>query len=642
MGILNRKMFIALISIVVSISAILYMTNVFETFGLHISAVSYYSFILGLVLTMIFVTYPIKKGISTDKTRWYDLLFIIMSLASTFYIVFFPDLREEALTSGIATNMEVVMCFMLVIAILEATRRMINTIMAIIAALFVVHLLVGSHLPGVIATFSFSIERITTLFYFSPNGIFGLPVAVAFTIIVAFMFFGAILRNSGASNFITDFAFALTGRWTGGPAKAAIVGSSLLGTMEGATVANVVTTGTITIPLMKKNGFSANVAGAVECCSSNGAQIMPPVMGIVAFMIAEVLGVSYASVCIAAIFPALLYYLGLFTQVHFHSVKLGARRLPADQLPSLKKVLKDKWFYVIPIFVLIYTLVWLHLPVQHCGLYAALSAMVVAIIDFQRKKETRKSLKGWVRWFIESMEGTAKDLLVPAIACASAGIIIGSIDTSGFGYRLSGMLVKLSGGNLFFLLILTAVSSFILGMGMSSVPCYLVLIILVAPAMIKAGVSPMAAHLFTFYWGIMSFITPPVAVAAYVAASISKGDPMKTGYIAMRLAFVSYVVPFVFVYNPGLLMEGSWTIVILSVITASMGIVAIAIGFEGFLLKKLSWIERLFFFVGGMMVFIPTTKISWWIDITGFVILLFVLLCHKRSFGQLAVRGAMT
>ncbi|MDD5007397.1 MAG: TRAP transporter fused permease subunit [Syntrophorhabdaceae bacterium] len=637
---MNKKAFITLISIVISISAALYMTNVFETFGLHISAVSYFSFILGLVLTMVFMTYPIKKGMSEDKTCWHDLLFIILSLVSTFYIVFFPELREEALTSGISTNIEIVMCFMLVIAILEATRRMVNTTMAIIAAFFVAHLLVGSYLPGPLATFSFSLQRITTLFYFSPNGIFGLPVSVAFTIVVAFMFFGAILKSSGAASFITDFAFALTGRWTGGPAKAAIVGSSLLGTLEGATVANVVTTGTITIPLMKQNGFSANVAGAVECCASNGAQIMPPVMGIVAFMIAEVLGVPYVSVCIAAIFPALLYYLALFTQVHFHSAKMRLHGLPADQLPSIKKVLKDKWFYVIPVFVLIYALVWLHLPVQHCGLYAALSAIVVTIIDFQRKKETRKNLKGWVVWFIEIMESTAKDLLVPAMACASAGIVIGSIDTSGFGFKLSSMLVNLAGGNLFFLLLLTAVSSFILGMGMSSVPCYLVLAILVAPAMVKAGVAPMAAHLFVFYWGIMSFITPPVAVAAYVAASISKGDPMKTGYIAMRLAFVSYVVPFVFVYNPGLLLDGSWSTIILSIITATTGVIAIAIGFEGFLAKRLTFVERLFFITGGTLVFAPTTKVSGWFDVIGFIIILFGIMLHtRRSVDSLLSRS---
>jgi len=640
--ILNKRRIITFISLVITVTAIFYIANVFEWFGIHISVVGYSSFILGLVLTLVFMTYPLRKGISMEKVRWYDLLLILMSLISTFYIVFFPEQREEALLAGTATKLETVMCLMLVITILEATRRMVNTAMAIIAALFVVHLLFGSNLSGIFATFPFSLERITSLFYFSTNGIYGLPVTVAFTIIMAFMLFGAVIENSGAGKFITDVAFGLMGRWAGGPAKGAIVGSSLMGTMTGATVANIVTVGTITIPLMKKNGFSPNMAGAIECCSGNGAQIMPPVMGIVAFLIAEILNVSYASVCIAAVFPALLCYLSLFTQVHFHSVKTGLRGLPQDQLPSVKKVLKERWFYVIPVFVLIYTLAVLHLPVQHSGLYAALSAMAIAIIDFMRKKETRKNLKEWGEWFIVTMESAAKSLLVPAIACASAGIIIGSIDTSGFGFRLSSMLVKASGGNLFFLLLLTAVSSYILGMGMTSVPCYLVLVILVAPAMIKAGVIPMAAHLFTFYWGIMSFITPPVAVGAYVAAGIAKGDPIKTGYIAMRLAFVSYVVPFVFVYNPGLLLEGSWDVIALSIITATLGVIAIAIGFEGFLLCKLNWIERLFFFAGGTMVFIPTTKISWWIDITGFIILLLVLLWHKRSVGQIAVKEVRT
>jgi TRAP transporter 4TM/12TM fusion protein len=469
------------------------------------------------------------------------------------------------------------------------------------------------------------------MFYFSPSGIFGLPVTVAFTIIVAFMIFGAVIENSRAGAFITDIAFGLTGRWAGGPAKAAVLGSSMLGTMSGATVANIVGTGSITIPLMKKNGFSANMAGAIECCASNGGQIMPPVMGIVAFMIAEMLGVPFTTVCIAAIFPALLYYLALFTQIHCYSVKMGLSGLPADQLPSLKKVLKEGWFYVIPILVLIYTLAGLHMPVQHSGIYAALSALVIATIDLQGKKEARKSLKEWCRWIIKIIEDAAKALVVPAIACAAAGIIIGSIDTSGFGFRLSSLLVKTSGGSLFLLLVLTAISSYILGMGMSSVPCYLILVILVAPAMVKAGVSPMAAHLFTFYWGIMSFITPPVAVGAFVAAGIAKGDPMKTGYIAMRLAFVTYAVSFAFIYNRGLLLEGSWDEIVLSIITATGGVLAISVAFEGYITRALSWIERTFLFVGGTMVFFPSTKTSEWIDIIGFIIIFIVLIWYRQS-----------
>lgn len=618
------------ISLIIPLTAIFYITNGFEWMGFHVSTVGYASFILGLVLTLAFLTYPARKGMSREGVAWYDLLLIVMSLSSTLYIVFFPDRRDEALLSGTATKVCIVASFILVIAILEATRRMVNTVMAIIAALFVLHLFIGPHLPGIFSTFPFSLERVTTLFYFSTNGIFGLPVTVAFTIIAAFLLLGSFFENSGAGRFITDLAFAVTGHWAGGPAKAAVIGSSLLGTMTGATVANIVTTGTITIPLMKKNGFSPNMAGAVECCASNGGQIMPPVMGITAFLIAEILGMPYSHVCLAAIFPALLYYLALFVQIHFHSLKTGLRGLPRQDLPSVKAVFKEGWFYLIPIFVLIYCLAGLHLPVQHCGLYSALSAVVVAIIDFERRKETRKNLREWISWFSRGLEGTSRSLLVPAVACAAAGLIIGSIDTSGFGFRLSNVLVKASGGNLFFLLVLTAVASFILGMGMTSIPCYLILVILVAPAMVKSGVVPMAAHLFVFYWGIMSFITPPVAVGAYVAAGIAKGEPMRTGYIAMRLAFVSYVVPFVFVYNPGLLLAGSWNSVVWSVITASIGVIAIAIAFEGFLYVRLKWIERAAFFLGGLMTFVPTTSISWTIDAIGIAIVFSALFRHRR------------
>jgi len=630
---------IKVFSFILSLTSILYISNGFEVFGLHIPIVSYCSFLLGLTLTLVFLYHPAKKQVAGKGIIcWYDIICIILALGSTLYIVLFPQLREDALLMGTTTNVAVMACFVLVLLILEVTRRMVNLSMAIIAALFVIHLLFGPHLPGILSTFPFSLERIVTLFYYSTNGIFGLPVTVAFTIIVAFILLGTIIEKSGAGKFITDAAFSLTGKWVGGPAKAAVLGSSAMGTMTGATVANIVTMGTITIPLMKKNGFSADRAAAIECCAGNGGQIMPPVMGIVAFLIAEILGVPYVSVCLAAVFPALLYYVALYVQIHSYSLKLGLKGLPSHELPSLRAVFKEGWFYLVPVIVLIYALGYLHLPVQHCGLLASVTAFIVAIVDFQRRKETRKSLQGLISWTGEVLVGTAKSLLVPAIACAAAGVIIGSIDTSGFGFRLSNMLVKLAGGNLFFLLILTAFASYILGMGMTSVPCYLVLVILVAPAMVKSGVLPIAAHLFVFYWGLMSFITPPVAVGAYVAAGIAKGDPMRTGFIAMRLAFVSYIVPFVFVYNPSLLLNGQWGEIIWTIVTTTIGVTAIAFAFEGYLKKRLSWLERFLLMIGGFIVFLPTTSIHWTVDIIGVAIITATLLWHKK-FARFLAKG---
>jgi TRAP transporter 4TM/12TM fusion protein len=526
---------------------------------------------------------------------------------------------------------------MLVMAILEATRRTVNLSMALIALFFVVHLIFGSHFPGILLTFDFSPERIASIFYLRAEGIFGAPVEIACTIVLAFMLFSAVLQNSDAGRFILDGAFALTGRWRGGPAKAAILGSAALGTMVGATAANIATTGSVTIPLMKKTGYSPDFAGGVEAVASNGGQIMPPVMGAVAFLIAELLSMSYWSVCVAAFLPAALYFLAIFVQVHFEAVRLGLRGLTQEELPSFGKVMKEGWYYTIPILLLVYLLAKLHLPVQHCGVYASLAAILIVIIDWERKAQTRKSIKELLIWLIDCLETAARSLLVPAVACASAGIIIGSLDSSGLGFRLSGILVDASGGHLLLLLLLTAIASFILGMGMTSIPCYLVLVILVAPALIQLGVVPIAAHLFVFYWGLISFLTPPVAVAAYVAAGISGGHPMRTGFIAMRLGVVKYIVPFLFVYSPNLLMTGPIRHIIIAVISGIIGVSILSIGLEGFFLKRINPMERSLFIIGGFLTLMPF-HISWEIMAAGILLSVLAVTWHVKSTRKVALQ----
>jgi TRAP-type uncharacterized transport system fused permease subunit len=293
-------------------------------------------------------------------------------------------------------------------------------------------------------------------------------------------------------------------------------------------------------------------------------------------------------------------------------------------------VITKGWFYLIPVAVLVLLLAVMHMPVQHCGLYASLSAMVIILLDWQRKKVTRRSGKDIVVWLIGCMETAARSLLVPTVACASAGIIIGSLDSSGLGFRLSSILVDASGGNLFILLLLTAIASFILGMGMTSIPCYLVLVILVAPALIQLGVVPIAAHLFVFYWGLISFLTPPVAVAAYVAAGISGGRPMETGFIAMRLGVVKYIIPFLFIYNPALLLKGSAGKVLITLILGLIGVSILSIGLEGFFLKRITLSERLVFIGGGFLTLIPI-HISWEATSAGVILTVIALLWHARS-----------
>ena len=627
---------ITFLSVILIMMGVLYVSNAWEFVGIHITIVPYCALILMLVLVLVFLIHPAKRGGARERLPWHDIAFIIMSVCGAGYITFFPGRWEPLLLRGTTTLLEVVLCFMLVAAILEATRRTINLSMALIALFFVVHLIFGSHFPGILLTFDFSPERIASIFYLRAEGIFGAPVEIACTIVLAFMLFSAVLQNSKAGRFILDGAFALTGRWKGGPAKAAILGSAALGTMVGATAANIATTGSVTIPLMKKTGYSPEFAGGVEAVASNGGQIMPPVMGAVAFLIAELLSMPYWSVCVAAFLPAALYFLAIFVQVHFEAVRLGLRGLTQEELPSFGKVMKEGWYYAIPILLLVYLLAKLHLPVQHCGVYASMAAILIVIIDWERKAQTRKSIKELLIWLIGCLETAARALLVPAVACASAGIIIGSLDSSGLGFRLSSILVDASGGNLFLLLLLTAIASFILGMGMTSIPCYLVLVILVAPALIQLGVVPIAAHLFVFYWGLISFLTPPVAVAAYVAAGISGGHPMRTGFIAMRLGAVKYIVPFLFVYSPNLLMTGPIPHIIITVISGIIGVTILSIGLEGFFLKRINPMERSLFIIGGFLTLMPF-HISWEIMAAGILLSVLAVSSHVKSTRKVAL-----
>jgi TRAP transporter 4TM/12TM fusion protein len=618
---------ITVVSVMTILVGTLYIGNIFGLLGIYLSIVPYCGLILMFILVLVYLIYPAKKGAPKGKVTWADILFIFISVSASGYIFFFSKRCSELLTMGYATTVEVVLCFMLVVVILEAARRTIGYAMPLIALFFVIHLLFGSHFPSILRTGHFTLERIATVFYLRPDGIFGIAVQVTCTILVAFMFLAAVLQKSGFGEFIIDGAFALAGRWTGGPAKAAIIASSALGTMTGATTANVVTTGTLTIPLMKKTGYLPEFAGAVEAVASNGGQIMPPVMGLVSFLIAELLGMPYWSVCVAAFLPAFLYYIALFVQVHFEAVRLGLTGLSREQLPSLAKVMKEGWFYLIPIFVLIYFLAVAHFPVQHCGLYATLVAMAIIILNLQRKKETRKGLKEMLAWFVDCIEGAAQSLLLPAVACGVAGIVIGSIDASGLGYRISGMIVSLAGGNLFLLLVLTATSSFILGMGLTSVPCYLILAVLVAPALAQLGIAPIAAHLFVFYFGIVSFITPPVCVPAYIAAGIAGADPFKTGFTAVRLGIVTFIVPFLFVYKPSLLLIGSAGEIVATMFTAIIGVSFLGSGVEGFLVKRLTWPERILFIAGALLLMVPGLIT----DAIGAAIIALTLLWHVRT-----------
>lgn len=618
---------ITVLSIITFIVSIAYISGLLKLFGLHLGLVQYVALILMLCLIIAFLIYPAKRGATKDRLPWYDILFMTMGVAGTSYPAFFVERWSHLLYTGRTTMLEVILCLMLILAVFEAARRMIGLAMPLIASFFVVHLIFGRYFPGVLLTPSFSFERMAALFYLSPDGIFGIALQVSCTIVIMFMFFAGFLRGSDAGKYIIDGAFSLTGRWTGGPAKGAVIASSVLGTMTGDTAANVATTGTFTIPLMKKAGYKPEFAGAVESVASNGGQIMPPVMGMVAFIMAELLGMSYWDVCVHALLPALLFYLSLFLQVHFEAVKFGLTGLPRAQLPRLAKVVKGGFSYIIPIGVLIYLLAVARLPAEYACLFALLALIVIILVNWQGRKETRKGPKELVAWAVSCIESGIRTLLLPTAACAIAGVIIGSIGASGLGSRLSSILIDVSGQNVIVLLVLAAVTSFLLGMGMTSIPCYLMLAIIVGPCLVSLGVAPIAAHLFFFYFGIVSFITPPVAVAAFIASGIADSNPMKTGIQAARLGIVTFVVPFIFVFNPSLLLIGSIGEIMLTMISATLGVSFLATAVEGFLMKPLNWLERVIFIGCALLLMWP----GWMTDIGGIVLALPVLLWHIKS-----------
>jgi TRAP transporter 4TM/12TM fusion protein len=398
------------------------------------------------------------------------------------------------------------------------------------------------------------------------------------------------------------------GRYRGGPAKVAVLASSLFGTISGSAVANVVTTGSVTIPLMKKTGYPPFFAGAVEATASSGGQIMPPIMGAAAFLMATFLGISYASVAISAAIPALLYYLAVFIQVDLEAAKNGLKGLPSNQLPKLKAVFQKGWPFFIPLSILLYTLFILMVEPDKAGLYTTASVFLICCL---RRKE-RLNLKSAVKILKETGEG----MLEVGVVCSAAGLIIGIVSLTGLGFTFSQTLVNLAGGSTFILLILGAVGAIILGMGMTVTAAYLLMVILIAPALIQLGVAPLNAHLFVFYFAVMSFLTPPICLAVYAAASLAGADMMKTAYQAIKLGIAAYIVPFLFAYHPSLLLQGSLMDIIHATMTALIGISLLAIGVEGFLFRKLVWFKRVFLILGGLGCMIP----GWRSDVIGLVI----------------------
>jgi TRAP transporter 4TM/12TM fusion protein len=445
-----------------------------------------------------------------------------------------------------------------------------------------------------------SFEHMINYLYTDPNSMLWM-ISIAATLGIAFTIFGQVLIHFGAGEIFVDLAMLVCGRMRGGTAKTTVVSSSLFGTISGGAVSNVLVDGFITIPMMIKSGYKPAVAAATEAVSSTGGQIMPPVMGIGAFVMAEYLGVPYAKVAIAAIIPALLYYFAVYTQLDIDAAKLGIKALSRDQIPPLARTIKHSWSFILTISLLVYTLFIKRLD-------ASVAATITGLLSVPILVVASKNRRGCFRLFINSLEGSGRLLLTIGTVMALAGIVVGIVNISGLGFSISYLITQVGKFNIMFLLLGTAAASMILGMGMPTVAAYALAATVCATAMIKSGIDPMATHMFIFYFAVISNITPPIALAIFAAAPIAGAPIMKTGYIAMRLAIMSYIVPFLFVFSPSLLLKGPLVHIVISVVTATVGVYFLCVALTGFLIQGISWLRRIVIGVGALALLLPTRQ----------------------------------
>ena len=564
---------------------------------------------LVFTLSLVFLLYPIKNGMPKNtKIPIYDLILAGISTIPLIYLIMQIDIIAME-RSGLPTTLDLAMGFMLIALLLEATRRISNPVLPCLAVAALLYCYFGRYMPDMLAHRGFTISRIVNHMYLGTEGIFGTPLEVSSTFVFMFILFGSVLEKTGMGKFIIDLSLALAGWSTGGPAKVAVVASGLMGTVSGSSVANVCTTGMFTIPLMKSVGYKPSFAGAVEAVASTGGQIMPPVMGAGAFIMAQFLGVSYLEVAVAAIVPALLYYFAVIVQVHFEANRLGLMGLSRDKLPKIAKLLKEKGFLLIPLVAIVYLLVAGYTP-----LMAAFAGIWVSFALSWLNKETRLTPQR----IMEAFEAGARGSLSVACACACVGMVVGTGTLTGLALRIAGAIITLAGGKLILTLFFTMCASILLGTGLPTTANFIVTSTMAAPALLQLGVPPMAAYMFVFYFGIAADLTPPVALAAYAGAGIAGADPMKTGVTAFKLALAGFIVPYIYVYNPILLFVDATPLpMIQAVITAMIGVFLLAMCTIGFYKTDMPWFMRIIALVGAIGLLDPGTMT----DIIGLVIL---------------------
>ncbi|MFH7349290.1 TRAP transporter permease [Acinetobacter variabilis] len=564
-------------------------------------------------LALIFLLYPARQASSRQKVAWTDWIWVIASFASFFYL--FKEYQAIMTTrGGIPNTLDIVFSIMTVVLVVEAARRVMGWMLPILGLVFLSYPFVSHFdwMPDRLLTRPYTFSDIFGQMYLKTEGLYSSAIGASVTFIFLFILFGAFLAKSGMGKLFNDLAMALAGHKQGGPAKVAVISSGFMGSINGTAVANVVGTGSFTIPLMKKIGYHKNFAGAVEASASVGGQILPPVMGASAFIMAETTGVSYGTIALAAVLPALLYYLGVMAQVHFRAGRDNLKGVPKADLPRVKEVLKERGHLLFPIVALVFFL-FQSIPVSYAAVYTILLTIVVAAF--------RKSTRMGPKEILEALADGAKQSLSVMAACAVVGIIIGVVSLTSFGSVMTSSIMSIGAGSLFLTLFFTMIASMILGMGLPSIPAYIITATMAAPALANFDIPILVAHMFVFYFGLFANITPPVALAAFAGAGIAGGDPMRTGFLALRLSLAGFIVPFLFVYNPAMLMIDTtniavnakefglpaWNVILSITITSIVGILALGAAVEGYFKTAMNWFWRIFLGVGALMMIVPET-----------------------------------
>lgn len=575
---------------------------------------------LGFGLALSYLLYPALDSWSRQTIHPLDVILAVLGAAAPAYIVY--EYQNLVLRAAMPTELDIVVGVTGILLVIEAARRVVGIPMVCVVLAFLAYAFAGPYMPGVLAHRGLTVNQLVSHLYYTTEGIFGIPLGVSSTFIFLFILFGAYLESTGLGKFFIDAANAIAGWASGGPAKVAVLSSGLMGTVSGSSVANVVGTGSLTIPMMKKLGYHKNFAGAVEAAASTGGQLMPPVMGAAAFLMAEFVGVPYIEIVQAAIIPAFLYFMGVWLGVHFEAKRSNLRGIPRDQLPRLGTLLRERGHLALPLIVIVYLLVSGYTPMR-----AALVAIFLSILVSSLRKSTRmKPME-----ILLGLEIGARNVLGVLVACAAAGIVIGVVTKTGVGLKLASGLLELSGGMLLPSMFFTMITAIVLGMGVPTTANYVITSTIAAPALIQLGIPVLAAHMFVFYFGIIADVTPPVALAAYAGAGISGGNALMTGVNASKLAIAAFIIPYMFVLSPELLMiDATVGGLALSVFTAVLGMVAISASLIGYLADHCLPAERFVLFVGGLLMIKPgiTTDI---VGIVVFAAVIFFQWKRKRQ-----------